>query len=53
MVASKPAFELPLSQISNTSLANKNEVSLEFNHMGLVGVDGDLDTGSNSKNMKC
>ncbi|EMR10104.1 hypothetical protein PNEG_01383 [Pneumocystis murina B123] len=29
-VSNKPAFEIPLSNISNTNLSGKNEVSLEF-----------------------
>ncbi|KAG4302854.1 hypothetical protein PCANB_000870 [Pneumocystis canis] len=33
-VSNKPAFEIPLSSISNTNLSGKNEVSLEFSLSG-------------------
>jgi structure-specific recognition protein 1 len=41
-VASRPAFEVPYSEISNTNLAGKNEVAVDFS----VPADGD-DTGTN------
>ncbi|KAG5518621.1 hypothetical protein PMAC_002589 [Pneumocystis sp. 'macacae'] len=39
-VSNKPAFEIPLSSISNTNLSGKNEVSLEFS---LFGNDNDME----------
>lgn len=36
-VASRPAFEIPLTEISNTNLAGKNEVAVEFK----LGEDAD------------
>ncbi|KAH9825610.1 FACT complex subunit pob3 [Teratosphaeria destructans] len=41
-VRNQPAFEIPFSEISNTNLAGKNEVAVEFSLPG----DGD-DTGTN------
>ncbi|KAI9681439.1 MAG: FACT complex subunit [Caeruleum heppii] len=41
-VQNKPAFEIPYSEISNTNLAGKNEVALEFS----LPANGD-DTGTN------
>ena len=38
----RPAFEIPYSEISNTNLAGKNEVAVEFS----LPVNGD-DTGTN------
>ncbi|CCJ29353.1 unnamed protein product [Pneumocystis jirovecii] len=38
-VSNKPAFEIPLSSISNTNLSGKNEVSLEFS---LFGNESDM-----------
>ncbi|KAI9016798.1 structure-specific recognition protein-domain-containing protein, partial [Hyaloraphidium curvatum] len=32
IVGNKPAFEVPLGQVQNASVAGKNEVSLEFSH---------------------
>ncbi|KAK4984481.1 FACT complex subunit [Elasticomyces elasticus] len=41
-VRNQPAFELPYSEISNTNLAGKNEVAIEFS----LPADGD-ETGTN------
>ena len=41
-VQNRPAFEIPYSEISNTNLAGKNEVSVEFS----LPVDG-AETGTN------
>lgn len=41
-VQNRPAFEIPYSEISNTNLAGKNEVAVEF----AVPANGD-DTGTN------
>ncbi|ORY19876.1 hypothetical protein BCR34DRAFT_5995 [Clohesyomyces aquaticus] len=41
-VANRPAFEVPYSEISNTNLAGKNEVAVDFS----MPADGD-DTGTN------
>ncbi|KUJ21449.1 FACT complex subunit pob-3 [Mollisia scopiformis] len=41
-VQNRPAFEIPYSEISNTNLAGKNEVALEF----ALPANGD-DTGTN------
>ncbi|KAH6682065.1 hypothetical protein B0J14DRAFT_229781 [Halenospora varia] len=41
-VQNRPAFEIPYSEISNTNLAGKNEVAVEFS----LPVNGD-DTGTN------
>ncbi|RDL40628.1 FACT complex subunit POB3 [Venustampulla echinocandica] len=41
-VQNRPAFEVPYSEISNTNLAGKNEVAIEFS----LPVNGD-DTGTN------
>lgn len=38
----KPAFEIPYSEISNTNLAGKNEVAVEFS----LAADGE-ETGTN------
>ncbi|KAF2199618.1 FACT complex subunit pob3 [Delitschia confertaspora ATCC 74209] len=42
MVANRPAFEIPYTEVSNTNLAGKNEVAVDFS----VPADGD-DTGTN------
>lgn len=41
-VQNRPAFEIPYSEISNTNLAGKNEVSIEFS----LPADGN-ETGTN------
>jgi structure-specific recognition protein 1 len=41
-VQNRPAFEIPYSEISNTNLAGKNEVAVEF----ALPLNGD-DTGAN------
>lgn len=41
-VANRPAFEVPYTEISNTNLAGKNEVAVDFS----LPADGD-DTGTN------
>lgn len=41
-VQNRPAFEIPYSEISNTNLAGKNEVAVEF----MLPASGD-DTGTN------
>ena len=41
-VQNRPAFEIPYSEISNTNLAGKNEVSVEFS----IPADGE-ETGTN------
>jgi structure-specific recognition protein 1 len=41
-VQNRPAFEIPYSEISNTNLAGKNEVAVEFS----LPLNGD-DTGTN------
>ncbi|KAH7126818.1 hypothetical protein B0J11DRAFT_286986 [Dendryphion nanum] len=41
-VANRPAFEVPYTEISNTNLAGKNEVAVDFS----LPLDGD-DTGTN------
>lgn len=41
-VQNRPAFEIPYSEISNTNLAGKNEVAVEFSL-----PDGGKDTGTN------
>ena len=41
-VQNRPAFEIPYSEISNTNLAGKNEVSIEFS----IPADGN-ETGTN------
>ncbi|KAG4305006.1 hypothetical protein PORY_001681 [Pneumocystis oryctolagi] len=43
-VSNKPAFEIPLSNISNTNLSGKNEVSLEFL---LAGNNNDMEKSEN------
>lgn len=50
-VQNRPAFEIPYSEISNTNLAGKNEVAVEFNLGGepdANGVNGHK--GSSTKN---
>lgn len=43
-VANRPAFEVPYSEISNTNLAGKNEVAVDFS----APADG-ADSGTNGK----
>jgi structure-specific recognition protein 1 len=39
-VANKPAFEVPLNEVANTSLASKTEVMIEFAPPEVKGPDG-------------
>jgi hypothetical protein len=39
-VQNRPAFEIPYSEISNTNLAGKNEVAVEFNLGGELETNG-------------
>lgn len=39
-VANKPAFEVPLTEVANTSLASKTEVMIEFAPPEVKGPDG-------------
>ena len=39
-VQNRPAFEIPYSEISNTNLAGKNEVAVEFNLGGEAETNG-------------
>lgn len=39
-VANKPAFEVPLTEVANTSLASKTEVMIEFAPPEIKGPDG-------------
>ncbi|KZF25048.1 SSrecog-domain-containing protein [Xylona heveae TC161] len=41
-VQNRPAFEIPYSEISNTNLAGKNEVAVEFSNPSDSGTNGHL-----------
>ena len=40
IVANKPAFEVPLTEVANATLASKNEVMIEFASQDQTGPDG-------------
>lgn len=46
-VANKPAFEIPFAEVSNSNLAGKNEVAVEF-----ATADGSATNGETSKRKK-
>ena len=54
-VQNRPAFEIPYSEISNTNLAGKNEVAVEF-HLGADsatnGVNGHKDGSTKNRGRK-
>jgi structure-specific recognition protein 1 len=48
-VQNRPAFEVPYSEISNTNLAGKNEVAVEF-ALNTDGTDGNSQPAGSTKN---
>ncbi|KAE8147739.1 SSrecog-domain-containing protein [Aspergillus avenaceus] len=48
-VQNRPAFEVPYSEISNTNLAGKNEVAVEF-ALNADGTDGNAQPAGSTKN---
>ena len=54
-VQNRPAFEIPYSEISNTNLAGKNEVAVEFNlgaESTTNGVNGHKEGGTRNRGRK-
>jgi structure-specific recognition protein 1 len=47
-VANKPAFEIPFSEVSNSNLAGKNEIAVEFSTQDGSSANGD-DSGKKKK----
>ncbi|QSS56710.1 FACT complex subunit pob3 [Histoplasma capsulatum var. duboisii H88] len=53
-VQNRPAFEIPYSEISNTNLAGKNEVAVEFSLPadGVTGANGQLEGSTKNRGRK-